>query len=496
MGTNCAEGADLDNPAGSGSTTVKAQSWRTWFNSAFGRIREQSRVKQAAFSCADQVLAVGGGFLVNVALARTQTKQEYGMFALLYSLYTFITGIHNSVILEPYTVYGSGRYRGEFSEYLRLMRRWNALLCFAVSATLFLVYLSLWRWAPAWSSRALLGLAASVGILLSGLFLRRAFYIQRQASLAAKASLVAFVTIACGLWLTLKAHLLNGFSAFALLALGWIIAAATLRTGLVLGDRRRAFLELEPNYWREHWRYSKWVLATAFVFQLTTQGYYWLVAGPLSVREVGELRAIYVLVAPVEQALVAISFIVLPALAAHHAARRMDRFLSLWKLSALTVAIVTGLFTLGIRLVGKSAMHILYAGKFDGLAPLLYLLALLPVLMGVGGTMMNALSASEKPKFVFYGYLCSATATFALGIPLVTRWGLRGAVYGMLLSGATYVAAMTVGFLRIRVSNAAEADHPNVTSGSFLPLSGMVARLSSATENVSKLSRSADETER
>jgi len=37
-----------------------------------------------AYSFTDQALAVGGGFLVNVVLARAQTKEEYGLFALSY----------------------------------------------------------------------------------------------------------------------------------------------------------------------------------------------------------------------------------------------------------------------------------------------------------------------------------------------------------------------------------------------------------------------------
>ncbi len=68
------------------------------------------RVRQAGFSIADQALFVGGTFLANVMLARTQTKEEYGMFVLSYSVFTFLTGLHNASILEPYTVYGSGRY--------------------------------------------------------------------------------------------------------------------------------------------------------------------------------------------------------------------------------------------------------------------------------------------------------------------------------------------------------------------------------------------------
>jgi hypothetical protein len=92
-------------------------------------------------------------------------------------------------------------------------------------------------------------------------------------------------------------------------------------------------------------------------------------------------------------------------------------------------------------------MHILYAGKFDGLAPLLFLLALLPFLMGIGNTLSNVLNAMEKPKLVFWGYLSSGVATFLLGIPLVQHLGLRGAVYGMLASGTTFTAALGIAFV-------------------------------------------------
>src|SRR5712664_1921794 len=88
-----------------------------------------SRLMQIGYSFADQALAVGSGFLVNVALARTQTKEEYGMFALSYSVFAFLLGLYHAAILEPYTIYGAGRYRERFSEYLRLIARSNAILC-------------------------------------------------------------------------------------------------------------------------------------------------------------------------------------------------------------------------------------------------------------------------------------------------------------------------------------------------------------------------------
>jgi len=401
-----------------------------------------------ACSLADQAFAVGGGFLVNVVLARTQSKEEYGLFALCYSVFAFLLGLYHAAILEPYTIFGAGRYRERFSSYLRLIARSNAVLCLLLTAVLLLACLGLWRIATPAALRALAGLALAAGLLCTGHLLRRVFYLQRQPGLAAKCSGVSFLTVAGLLGVTVWVHRLNSFSVFLILALGWIAAGAGFGRKLRWGAPAQKFLETEPNYWREHWNYAKWVLATAFVFQFTTQGYFWLVGGLLSLKEVGELKAMYLLVAPVDQIFIAMSYLFIPALAARYAAQRRADFLHLWKRYALATLGVTGCFAVSVWLLGRPVMHLLYAGNYDGLARHLFVLALLPLLMGTGNTMNNALISSERPKLVFLAYVCSAAATFLGGIPLVLHFGLWGAVYGMLLSGVTYTGALAVAFSR------------------------------------------------
>jgi O-antigen/teichoic acid export membrane protein len=407
----------------------------------------------------DQVLSVGGSFLVNVALARTRTKEEYGMFALSYSVFIFLLGVHNAAILEPFTVYGSGRYRERFSAYLRLIARSNVLFGALLSALILLVCLVFWYLTGHLLSRALVGLGLTVGFLLLGVFLRRAFYVQREPALAAKSSFAFFITVILGLWFTLKLDSLDSLSVFLILAVGWIVAIGIYGRKLALGRTQSKFLGSEPKYWRIHWNYARWVLVTAFVFQLMTQGYYWLVAGFLSVREVGELRAINNLIAPVDQIFIALSYLLVPAMASHYAANHTNNLLSLWKRYTVAILGVTALFALGVRILGQQLLQLLYAGRFDGLAPLLFWLALLPMVTAVGNTMAQALKAAEKPRLVFYAFVSSGAATFGLGLPLVARLGLRGAVYGMLLSGAIFTAAMAVSFLRsfnIRVQQGKE----------------------------------------
>jgi O-antigen/teichoic acid export membrane protein len=406
-----------------------------------------SKAMPLAYSLADQAFSVGGTFLINVMLARTQSKEEYGMFALSYSIYTLLSGLHNAAILEPCTVYGSGRYRKRMQEYISLMAQSNALVAVILTACLLSACVILNVFAPHLDSRALLGLALTVGVLLSSSFLRRVFYVQGRAELAAKVSFVFFVSVVSGVLLTTHFHLLNSFSVFLILALGWIAGGAGCATKLSISKPQNKFLQTEPRYWQEHWKYSKWVLATAFVFQLTTQGYYWLVAGLLSVKDVAQLKAIYILVTPVDQLFIAVNYLVLPALAAHFSAGRMGEYFSLWRRVGLGTVCATGLFAAGVRMAGRSVIDVLYAGKFDGVVPLLFLLALLPLLMGIGNTMNDALKAAEMPRVVFYAYFASGTATLLLGIPLVRLLGLKGAVYGMLVSAAIYSGVLALGFL-------------------------------------------------
>jgi O-antigen/teichoic acid export membrane protein len=290
------------------------------------------------------------------------------------------------------------------------------------------------------------GLGLTVGIILTGSFLRRSFYIQRQPARAAVISAIFFATVALSLGMAVRKHFLDSLSVYLILGLGWAVAGVGWFRAIPRGRARESFLDSEPHYWREHWRYARWVLAMSFVFQFMHQGYYWLVAGLLSVKEAGDLKAMYVLIAPVEQVMISLSFLMLPALTARYAAGNLAGFVSLWKRYTGAMALITLLFALLVRLLGSMTMHVLYAGKFDGLAPLLFLLALVPVTMGVAGTLSDAIRAAERPRLVFFAYVSSAIATFVGGVPLVMYLGLRGAVYGMSLSGATFAGVLALAF--------------------------------------------------
>ncbi|MGA3196206.1 MAG: polysaccharide biosynthesis C-terminal domain-containing protein [Terriglobales bacterium] len=412
------------------------------------------RLRKLGYSSADQVLAIGGMFVVNLALARARSREEYGIFTLSYSVFTFLAGLYNAALLEAYTIYGSGRYHGSLRAYEKLLWRANAWFSTGLTALLLSVWLALHWLFPALASPALLGMGLTCGALLTASFRRRTFYIQRRPDLALRYSSVFFAACVGLLALAMRLGWLNGLSAFVIAALAWGVAA--LFTGRDKAGRDKAagdeagetvagdasdFLADIPDYWREHWKYSRWVLVTALVFQFTGQAYFWVVAAFLSLKDVAELRAMYNLVQPVEQGFVAVTLLVLPQMALQFAAGETTKLRRMWRQCSLAFAGMSSAFALIVGVGSLRWLHLLYGGKFDDAAPLLRWYVLLPVVMGLGHAANAALKATEKPKAVFHAYLASGAITFVLGVPLVMRWGVRGAVFGMLLSAAGYAAA-------------------------------------------------------
>jgi len=422
------------------------------------------RARLVAYSIADQAFAVGGMFLANVALARVRSKEEYGAFALCYSVYTFLAGLHNAIILEPFTVFGSGRYHQKFQSYARLMRRRNAALCAGLSVVLLFVWLML-RWiAPQFALPVFLGMALTSGVLMTGTFIRRAFYIERRPDLAAGFSISFVIALGILLALAIRNHWLTGFTTFTIAALGWSAAALVMRKAVPGRDAPQNFHKIETGYWSEHWKYSRWVLATAFVFQLMTQGYYWLVAGFLSVKDLAGLRAMHLLVTPVDQLFIAFTLLILPMMAHRYATGQPGALISLWAKYSLLFLAITAAFALAVRAVSLPLLHFIYGGKFDELSRLLALLVFVPLIMGVGNATNAALKAIERPSAVFYAYVASGLVTFLAGTPLVIRYGVRGAVYGMLLSAAAYTLMLLASWLPFRFRTAGQSRTKEVIS--------------------------------
>jgi O-antigen/teichoic acid export membrane protein len=123
------------------------------------------------------------------------------------------------------------------------------------------------------------------------------------------------------------------------------------------------------------------------------------------------------------------------------------------------------MFAVALRIFGSFIVHHLYAGRFDGVLPLLGILALQPVIMGLGNIMADGLRVFELPQWSFYAFAGSGTATLAIGIPLVRAFALSGAAWGMLISAGVYSAILACGFLPLAVRQQDAIKTPALVKG-------------------------------
>jgi glycosyltransferase involved in cell wall biosynthesis len=401
-------------------------------------------LRKGAAAFADQGLFAASGFLINILLARWLPPEQYGGYALAFSIQLFVSGFYNALLLEPMSVFGPATYRDALPEYLgRLLR-----LHFAVTVPLGLLVglggtvLELFSKNHIVPS-AFWGASIAMPWMLFFWLWRRAAYLELRPDVAVRGAAANTFTAVTLLFLFKAMGWLSVFMVFVLQAIAGIVASALLmfsvrpRLKLLWADEpMRAVL-------KQHWRYGRWVVVTAFVFWLAGDAYYLIIGSAASIKEVAAFRAIQNFVRPVSQFIASINLLLVPWASARFADRAGSAFqLGIRNISMIfTGAAVTYLAFL--LFFGRWLTDLVYGGKYTQFIYLVPLMAL-PILfaaMAEGPTI--AVKAMQVPSEVFFGYTAAAIPTILLGTFLTRHWGLIGATLGLATSSFAFLIVIS-----------------------------------------------------
>ena len=400
-------------------------------------------VGKGSLAILDQGLFAGTNFIVNILLARWLAPAEYGAFALALSVFLLLGVFHNAILTEPMMVFGPGKYRERFPEYLGILLRGHFGLMVPGGLILVGAAILLGRVYSDSIERALLGLALAAPFILLLWLVRQAFYVRLRPGWAAAGGSVYLVFL-LGFMIALRiGHRLSLVTAFIGMGLAALVVSVLLL--LILGPSWPA----EGNnpsvrmVFNDHWRYGRWSVATAGIIWFPSNIYYVLLPAWVGLEGTGALKALMNLAMPALQSINALSLILLPVLVrsrkdsgTHAMARTMRSFLVLFLFgSALYLALLWGL--------RSELLRIFYAGKYSEYAawPLL-LTGVLPLGACVTAVLSSALRALERPDWIFWCYLGSSIAVVLVGIPLIVTIGVTGALLGQLFSSLTAGALM------------------------------------------------------
>jgi len=400
-------------------------------------------VGKGSLAILDQGLFAASNFLLSVLLARWLEPAEYGAFALAYSIFLLLGVFHTAILTEPMLVFGPGKYRERFPEYLGILLRGHFALMLRGAALLAATALLLgWVYSPA-VERAFLALAIAGPFILLLWLVRRAFYVRLNPGWAAVGGGVYLLVLLASILTLRTAGRLTPATGFLAMAAGSLI------TSLILAALLRPTLATDSSAIRsvaaDHWRYGRWSVATAGASWLPSNIYYVLLPAWMSIEGAAALRALMNFAMPVLQSMTALSMILLPSLVrarkghgdqAMH--KTMHSFLTLYAFGSATYLAL--LVALGPRL-----FRLLYAGKYSAYAFLpLLLVGLVPFGSVLYTVMGSGLRALEQPKWIFWSYVGSSLVALTVGIPLVTLLGVSGALIGLLFSSLTTGALMLI----------------------------------------------------
>ena len=288
---------------------------------------------------------------------------------------------------------------------------------------------------------------ASPGLLLWWLA-RRALYARLTPQVALLGALLYAAVILGGLLIVHRRGLLSPFTALLVMGLAGLVVGfiqlIRLWARLKTGETCPTLTDVS----RLHWTYGRWALAAALVRMAPSSTAYYFVLGRFSgLAQVGALKALLSLTAPLTQAFASFGLLSLPhAAETHHRGGRAGLERLFCKL-ALLYAGGGVAYWIFVTLSRGPILRLLYAGRYMEVAPLIPWLGVASTLALVARAQNVALRGMQSSSSVFAAYGISGVIDLVIGVPATVLMGLRGVVFTEILSSG---AALVAGFILLR----------------------------------------------
>lgn len=394
-------------------------------------------VTKGSLAMLDQALTAGSNFLITILLARWLTAAEYGAYALAFSVFLLFALLNDSLITEPMMVFGPSSYQSFKREYLGSLLRIQGLIGIAFSILLALAALITGQIG---SSRilasTLAGLCVSTPCVLILYLARYANYLEQRPGRAAAGAALYCVLALSATFVVYRGGSLSPRTAFHIIGISSILTAAFML--LRFKPKLRLSGGMTPGaVWAKHWSYGRWSLGSAALRWLPANITYSLTGAFLGMADTGALKALLNLLLPLSNGVSSFSILFQPYVSGVFAkgGERSTRAPTA-TVSILYIAVGT-IYTVLLAVFRHPVFGLLYRGKFLHVAYLVPVVGAATVLtLGSYGAVMG-LRAIQRPSSVFAANCAASVVSVVAGIVGTWKFGLRGLVASMVLSGLT-----------------------------------------------------------
>lgn len=413
-------------------------------------------IGKGSLAILDQAFVGGSNFLIGILLARWLSPEQYGSYALAFSIFLLLSLVQQSLILEPQSVLGPAEFVDNLRGYLGSLLWLQAGLALTIGLVL---GASAWIGHElGWSSHlvgALAGVAIAAPCVLLFWLFRGACYVKMSPVAAVQGSSLYCALIVGLLVLTSHRGLMSPFLAFVLMGLGALITSVFLSLRLRPSMTLRTGRTELTTIGRAHWIYGRWALASSVVTWLPWNVYY-SVLGHSSLEQAGELRAIMNLFLPLGQTLTALSLLLHPMVAQR--LRKQGRAAVLRQAPEIVCLYAIGsiLYWAVVIPFRVPLFRILYRGQYADVSLFLPWVAFASIFWFAAFAPPITLRALQAPSMVLIIYGAASAVTLLIGIPAARAYGLRGVILGTSLSS---IVALSAGIVLTRVKKFSPSDN-------------------------------------
>ena len=397
---------------------------------------------QINWTLADQAVVSASNFFTALVVARYLGIEAFGVFSVVWLIVLFVQSLQIALILMPMLSIGSKKnFYHQVSYYAAL---WTLQLVFALISAIVAALLAAYGGllVSTGETGATLALPLALTVIASQLheFVRRACFMLSKSATALLIDIVRYIgqfTMFYYLFARGYGNLANAFYAVAISALlglpvvAWQLPMPAWRLAQILAAAKH------------HWNMSKWLVPSALM-QWTSSNFFTLVAGALlGPVAVGAMRA--------AQNLMGVTHVFFQAMenwATVHASRIYAQY-DMARLRVFThkLLMVSGGTTMLVVLLfavpSKFWFTLLYGEEYAPYDWLVVCYGAVYVLVAVSAPLRYSLVALENTRSVFFGYAITTIISAIVVYPLITTFGLLGAMLGIFITQV----AMLINFI-------------------------------------------------
>ena len=386
------------------------------------------KISSVGWALADQTVVSGTSFLTTIVVARLLGVEEFGRFAVAWLIVLLFQNLHSAAIIGPLMTIGAIWPEKERSSYLGALLQQQIVFSLVAGTFVYAGLGAVGQLASSWNLEqlalpiALMVAAGPIAELVRG----NCYAVFRPRESFHLAVLRYSVQSALLLGLFFLAPVKASVSAIL-----YITAGAAALAGLV------GILCLPQVSWsisalklvsRQHWTFSRWLLGSSFLANSRELITNVAVGAVLGLADVGLLRAaqqiVFVMNIPLQG---------MGRLATAYASRANSEggasgLLQFTRVFVLPYMLAIGALLITIALASSTLVHLVFGPAYSGASSLLSAFALIMLLYLARDIFFIVSRALQKPAWECLACFAGAVISLPLLIPLMSKYGVAGAL--------------------------------------------------------------------